>query len=335
LSKKHQLYFVVLALVAIVLVLVELASGSEWISFSDIIQTLKGNHTSNAHNFIVHQLRIPRAFTSVLVGAALSVSGLLMQSLFKNGLAGPYVLGISSGSGLGVALLMMAGTAFGIVIDSSITLVIASSLGSLLVLLIVLALSFRVRQAASLLIIGVMIGTFVSSIISVLQFFTDMESLKKFVLWTMGSTTSTTMQQNGLLLIFVLFGVLIAVFLSKSLNAFLMGEDYAKSVGVSVKNTRVWSIVAVALMAGSVTAYCGPIAFIGLAVPHVARNIFNTSLHQILIPASVLLGVCFMLACDIISQLPGFDYVLPINAVTSLIGAPIVISVILKNQSIA
>ena len=315
--------------------LLELMAGSHWISFAEVFSILKQTSTNASNEFIIYELRIPRAITSVLVGAALSVSGLIMQSLFKNGLAGPYVLGISSGSGLGVALLLMAGTAFGVSVDHSVSVVLASSLGSLAVLLLILAISFRVRQAASLLIIGVMIGTFVSAIISVLQFFTDMESLKKFVLWTMGSTTATTLQQNGILFLFVIIGLLLAIILIKPLNAFLMGEEFAQSVGISIKTTRILSIISVALLAGSVTAYCGPIAFIGLAVPHIARNMFNTALHQILLPASIIIGIDLMLICDIIAQLPGSNYMLPINAVTSLIGAPIVISVILKNKAIA
>jgi iron complex transport system permease protein len=335
LSKQHITYFILLSLAALVLVFIELMAGSQWISFSEVYASLGGDSQNASNNFIIHQLRIPRAITSILVGVALSVSGLIMQSLFKNGLAGPYVLGISSGSGLGVALLLMAGSAFGFTTNFSLSIVMASSLGSLAVLLVILSLSFRVRQAASLLIIGVMIGTFVSAIISVLQFFTDLESLKKFVLWTMGSTTSTTLQQNFVLLIFIAIGLVLAVMLIRPLNAFLMGEEYAKSVGVSIKLTRILSIASVALLAGSVTAYCGPIAFVGLAVPHIARNIFNTALHQILLPASILIGIVLMLVCDVISQLPGLDYVLPINAVTSLIGAPIVISVILKNKAIA
>ena len=322
----------VLAILSIVLFSVELFVGSQQISFSQVLSILSEKSNNTPEDFIIKNLRLPRAITSTLAGAGLAVSGLIMQSLFKNGLAGPYVLGISSGSGLGVALLLMTGSAFGFSLNYSFSVVIASSLGSMLVLVLILFISFRVRQAASLLIIGVMIGTFTSAIISVLQFFTDLESLKKFVLWTMGSTTGTSLQQNGTLTIFVLVGILISFVLIKSLNAFLMGEDYAQSLGISIKKIRILSIISVALLAGSITAYCGPIAFVGLAVPHIARHLFKTALHQILLPASLLIGVCLMLFCDIIAQLPGSDYVLPINAVTSLIGAPIVISVILNRN---
>lgn len=334
-TRKHNIYFLFLIILAILFFFLELIVGSEWIPFSEVKALLFSTNNNSTNAYIIHEIRVPRAITSVLVGVGLSVSGLLMQSLFKNALAGPYVLGISSGSGLGVAILLMAGSALGVTVSSSLSVVIASSLGSLLVLLFVLMFSYRVRQAASLLIIGVMLGTFVSSMISVLQFFTDMESLKKFILWTMGSTTATTLSQNVVLFIFVFIGLIIALFSSKNLNAFLMGEEFAQSVGVSVKNTRILVVISVALMAGAVTAFCGPIGFIGLAVPHVARSVFKTSLHQLLIPACLLIGINFMLMCDIISQLPGFDYILPINAVTSLIGAPIVIAVILKNRAIA
>ena len=179
-----------------------------------------------------------------------------------------------------------------------------------------------------------MIGTFVSSIISILQYFSDMESLKKFILWTLGSTSSTTLQQSLILTFCVVLGLILALITSKSLNAFLMGESYAKSLGISVNKTRLITIVSVGILAGSATAFCGPIAFIGLAVPHVARNIFKTSLHHVLIPASALIGVSFMLLCDIISQMPFMAFTLPINAVTSLIGAPIVIAVIVKNKTV-
>ncbi|MFP5471110.1 MAG: FecCD family ABC transporter permease [Bacteroidia bacterium] len=333
-NKKHTTYFFILGILLVLLFVLELMIGSQQIPLNEIISSLVENNNT-PENFIVKELRLSRAITSILAGAGLATSGLIMQSLFKNGLAGPYVLGISSGSGLGVALLLMAGTALGINIDYSFSVVIASSLGSMLVLVLILFISFRVRQAASLLIIGVMIGTFASAIISVLQFFTDLESLKKFVLWTMGSTTGTSLEQNLILTVFVLIGILIAAFLIKPLNTFLMGEEYAQSLGISIKSTRLLSILSVALLAGSITAYCGPIAFIGLAVPHIARNLFKTALHQILLPASIFLGSCLMLMCDIVAQVPGYDYVLPINAVTSLIGAPIVISVILKNRNIA
>lgn len=334
-NKKHSIYFIALAVLLALLFALELMVGSYWISPKEVFSSLFGKTDHSAEQFIVKNLRLSRAITSVLAGSGLAVSGLIMQSLFKNGLAGPYVLGISSGSGLGVALMLMAGTAFGFSFNYSFSLVVASSLGSMLVLFLILMVSFRVRQAASLLIIGVMIGTFASAIISVLQFFTDLESLKKFVLWTMGSTGGTSLEQNFILALFIFVGIVLSLFLIKPLNAFLMGEEYAQSLGISIKLTRLLSIISVALLAGSITAYCGPIAFIGLAVPHISRNIFKTSLHQILIPGSLLLGACLMLFCDIIAQVPGFDYVLPINAVTSLIGAPIVISVILKNRSIA
>lgn len=315
------------------LFILDLFIGSEWIEPKVIFNELFSSSDST-ESFIFYNLRLPRAITALMIGVALSVSGVLMQSLFKNSLAGPFVLGISSGSGLGVALLIMAGTAIGFSSFSSTSIVMASTVGTLIVLLVILALSRKVRQGATLLIVGVMIGTFVSSIISILQYFSDMESLKKFILWTLGSTSSTSLQQSFILAFCVAIGLSLALMTSKALNAFLMGEEYAKSLGVSVNKTRLITIVSVGILAGSATAFCGPIAFIGLAVPHVARNVFKTSLHHVLIPSSVLIGMSFMLLCDIISQMPFTPFTLPINAVTSIIGAPIVIGVIVKNKTV-
>lgn len=288
---------------------------------------------NNAINsFILYDLRLPRAITALLVGVGLSVSGLLMQSLFRNALAGPYVLGISSGAGLGVAIMLMSGGLLGFTLFSSWTLVLAAIFGTLMVLMVILSFSLHIRQSTTLLIIGIMIGTFVSAIISVFQYFTDAESLKKFVLWTFGSTSSTSMNQVYVLLFCVLLGLVMALLSSKQLNAFLMGEDYAKSLGVSVKTTRLISILTVGLLAGAITAFCGPIAFVGLAVPHIARGLFKTSVHQVLLPASALIGGGFMLLCDMLSQVPFLPYTLPINAITSLLGAPIVIYVIVRKR---
>ncbi len=326
-------YYLVFTLIALLLFSLDLFIGSEWISPKVILNELI-SPSNSTESFIVYNLRLPRAITALMLGAALSVSGVLMQSLFKNSLAGPFVLGISSGSGLGVALLIMAGTLIGFSSFSSTSIIAASTLGTLIVLLIILALSRKVRQGATLLIVGVMIGTFVSSIISVLQYFSDLESLKKFILWTLGSTASTTLQQSLILSLCVALGLILALLASKALNAFLMGENYAKSLGVSITKTRLLTIISVGLLAGSATAFCGPIAFIGLAVPHVARNLLKTSLHHVLIPTSAIIGISFMLLCDIISQLPFTEFTLPINAVTSLIGAPIVIGVIIKNKTV-
>lgn len=332
-SKSNLSYYLFFLVVAILLFVLDLFIGSEWIEPKVILSELF-SPTDSTENFILHNLRLPRAITALTVGVALSISGVLMQSLFKNSLAGPFVLGISSGSGLGVALLIMAGTIIGFSTFSSTSIVLASTIGTLIVLLIILAISRKVRQGATLLIVGVMIGTFVSSIISILQYFSDMESLKKFILWTLGSTSSTSIQQSFILAFCVAIGLILAIVTSKSLNAFLMGEEYAKSLGVSVNKTRLITIISVGILAGAATAFCGPIAFIGLAVPHVARNIFKTSLHHVLIPASALIGMCFMLLCDIISQVPFTSFTLPINAVTSIIGAPIVIGVIIKNKTV-
>lgn len=319
--------------------LINISLGSVEIDLVETIQILTGSQTVNdAHQYIVLEYRLPKALSAIVVGCGLSISGLLMQTLFRNPLAGPYVLGLSSGGSLGVALLIMGssflGGSFAVLAQSKYAVILAASLGSFLVLLLVIATLWRVRNTMALLIIGLMVASFTSAIVSVLSYFTTAENLQQYVFWSMGSLGRLDWQDLVLLSVLLITGILICISLLKKLNAFLLGEDYAKSMGVNTKNTRFLMIAITGILAGSVTAFAGPIAFIGLTIPHLARQLFNTGNHFVLLPAILLIGSFVMLLCETISQLPGSAYVLPLNAVTSFIGAPIVIWLILKKQNL-
>jgi iron complex transport system permease protein len=257
-----------------------------------------------------------------------------MQTLFRNPLAGPYVLGVSSGASLGVAIFILAGgilpAAF---IESGWGLVISATLGAILVLMMVLAVSVRVRQAVSLLIVGIMFGQLSGSLVTILQNSSDPDSLKLFVVWTFGSLSAVTWNYMWVMLPIIIIGLTIVFAIQKPLNALLLGENYAQGLGVNTSRTRLLIIIAIALLAGATTAFTGPIAFIGMAVPHLVRGLLKTSNHQLTIPGSVLIGASLLLLCDIVCQLPANGYTLPINAVSALVGAPIIIWIILKNRN--
>ena len=319
--------------------LINISLGSVAIDLLDTIQILTGSHAvDDAHQYIVLEYRLPKALSAIVVGCGLSISGLLMQTLFRNPLAGPYVLGLSSGGSLGVAILIMGASFLGgslaVLAQSKYVVILAASLGSFIVLLMVIATLWRVRNTMALLIIGLMVASFTSAIVSVLSYFTTAENLQEYVFWSMGSLGRLDWQDLGLLSVLLLTGILICISLLKKLNAFLLGEDYAKSMGVNTKYTRFLMIAITGILAGSVTAFAGPIAFIGLTIPHLARQLFNTGNHFVLLPAILLIGSLVMLLCETLSQLPGSAYVLPLNAVTSFIGAPIVIWLILKKQNL-
>ena len=319
--------------------LINVSLGSVNIDLLETLQILTGSHAvDDAHQYIVLEYRLPKALSAIVVGCGLSISGLLMQTLFRNPLAGPYVLGLSSGGSLGVAILIMGASFLGgslaVLAQSKYVVILAASLGSFIVLLLVIATLWRVRNTKALLIIGLMVASFTSAIVSVLSYFTTAENLQEYVFWSMGSLGRLDWQDLGLLSVLLLTGILICISLLKKLNAFLLGEDYAKSMGVNTKNTRFLIIAITGILAGSVTAFTGPIAFIGLTIPHLARQLFNTGNHFVLLPAILLIGSLVMLLCETLSQLPGSAYVLPLNAVTSFIGAPIVIWLILKKQNL-
>jgi iron complex transport system permease protein len=292
--------------------------------------------SKNSWETIVIGYRIPKAFTAILAGIGLSLSGLQMQTFFRNPLAGPYVLGISSGAGLGVAILVMAGSAFGWSIYSGgfgiWAIVFSATSGSILVLLLMSLTAWKVKDSMTLLIVGLMFGSAVSALISVLSYFSGAEQLKMFTIWSMGSLGSTQPDQLVAFLVAVIIGLIPLIINLKSFNAMLLGEAYAESMGININKLRWAMIVSTGVLAGSVTAFCGPIAFIGIAVPHMARLVFKTGDHRILFPASALIGAIVLLACDTVSQLPGSAQTLPINAVTSLVGAPMVIWLILRRN---
>jgi iron complex transport system permease protein len=279
------------------------------------------------HN-ILHAIRLPKAVTAVLAGSALSVAGLIMQTLFRNPLAGPYTLGVSSGASLGVALLTMIST-FSLQL-SAFSLPVAAVIGASLVLLLVMAVSRRVTSNVSLLIVGMMFGSIAGALVSLLQNFANPDALKLFIVWTLGSLSSVGWGDMKMLVPIILLGTLFVLLALKPLNGLMLGEDYARGLGINVARTRLYIVLATGLLAGGVTAFCGPIAFIGVAVPHIARGIFRTSNHRITIPASALIGACLLLVCDVLCSL--FIYPLPISTVSALFGAPVIIWIILKNK---
>ncbi|WP_158973461.1 iron ABC transporter permease [Cellulophaga sp. L1A9] len=336
-SKKYTLYFLLLALLLCVFFLINISLGSVHIPLKSTFNTLlSGAGVKESWLYIIWNYRVPKAITAILVGGGLSLSGLLMQTLFRNPLAGPFVLGISSGASLGAALLIMGAGLFSSVFSVSLfndaSLAIASSLGSFLVLLAVLSVAMKVKDTMSLLIIGLMFGSITGALVSVLSYFTTSEKLQQYIYWSFGSLGDLSWPQLGLLAGITGIGILLSIFSIKSLNAFLLGENYAKSLGVSLKKSRFIIIIATGLLAGGITAFAGPIAFIGLAVPHLTRQIFNTTDHKILVPAVLVYGAILMLICDSIAQLPLSASVLPINAITSLVGAPVVVWLLVRKR---
>lgn len=318
--KRNATIFIGLSALLALLFCLDVCSGSLWLwPFGDL-NPMEQN--------ILHAIRFPKAITAILAGAALSVSGLIMQTLFRNPLAGPYTLGVSSGASLGVALLTMIG-AFSIQL-SAVSIPFAACIGAIAVLLLVLAVSRRVTNNVSLLIVGLMFGSIAGALVSLLQNFANPDALKLFIVWTLGSLSSVGWGDMQMLIPILLLGALFVLLAVKPLNGLLLGEDYARGLGINVTRTRLYIVLATGLLAGGVTAFCGPIAFIGVAVPHIARGIFNTSNHRITLPASALIGGCLLLVCDVLCSL--FTYPLPISTVSALFGAPIIIWIILKKK---
>jgi iron complex transport system permease protein len=308
--------------------MLELTLGQMTIPFGDTINIILGKSVADPRwGIIVLESRFPRAISAAIACSALATSGLMMQTLFRNPLAGPSILGISSGSSLGVALLMMASTAWGIH-ASGVSVALAAIIGALAVLFIILAVSHRLRENVSLLLFGIMLGYFTSAVVSILQFKSSQESLRSFVLWGMGSFSNTNASDNALMLIVAILASAVCFVLLRPMNIFLLGEDYAQSMGIRVKRMRTWLILGSGLLAGVVTAFCGPIAFVGLTVPHLSRAILKTSDHTKLFLVNILLGAGIGLACDLISRLGE----LPLNAITSALGAPVILYVLLRGH---
>lgn len=336
-TNTYRFSFLILTIILIVCFFANISLGSVSIPVKDVFNSLLGNTIENeAWQHIIQNYRLPKAFTAVLVGSGLGISGLLMQTLFRNPLAGPFVLGITSGASLGVALVIMGASVFGgfftTLLLSKWSLVIAASLGSFLVLLAVIMVSAKVRDTMAILIIGLMFGSITAAVVSVLSYFSSAEQLQQYIFWGFGSLGNLSWNELLIFLLVYCFGILFSIISLKSLNTLLLGENYAKSLGVNIKQSRFIIIIATSLLAGTITAFAGPIAFIGLAIPHITRQVFNTSNHKILLPAVFIFGAIVMLICDSIAQLPTSDYTLPINAITSLIGAPIVIWLLVRKR---
>ncbi|MDF5709401.1 MAG: iron ABC transporter permease [Nostoc sp. S4] len=320
--------------------LLDLALGSVDIPINEVVKILLGQESEKATWVnIILKFRLPKALTATLAGAALGVSGLQMQTLFKNPLAGPFVLGISSGASLGVALVVLTASVttptlladLGIISDFG--LVIAASLGAASVLGVMLVISRRVQDTMTLLILGLLFGYATSAIVSILLQFSSKERIQSYIMWTFGSFAGVTWRQLVVLIPVIVLSLLGAVLQSKSLNALLLGESYARSLGLTVQKTRFSIITSASILAGAITAFCGPIAFLGVAIPHLCRSLFNTSDHRMLIPSVIIMGAILALIADLLSQLWVSQMVLPLNAVTALIGTPVVTWVILRRNS--
>lgn len=338
----RPLYFFLLVGGVLVFFLLNIALGSVDIPLKDIVQILAGGESENpAWGKILINIRIPRAVTAILAGSALSVGGLEMQTLFRNPLAGPSVLGITAGASLGVAIVMLAGgtitSIFAIQqlsMAGSWLIILAASLGSAAVLLLILLISIRIRDNVTLLIIGLMVGNITIALVSIWQYFSSPEQIQDYLIWTFGSLGGVPLEQLWILLVVAVAGGGLALLMSKSLNGLLLGENYARSMGLSVSTSRIWIIVSTSLLAGGITAFCGPIGFVGIAVPHLTRSLLGTNEHRVLIPGTLLMGALLLLVCDIVAQMPGSTATLPISAVTSLVGSPVVIWVIVQRKNL-
>ncbi|MBQ7632059.1 MAG: iron ABC transporter permease [Paludibacteraceae bacterium] len=325
--KRNSILMVVLGLLVVLFFCLDVCSGSIWLwPF--------GNALSPMEHQILHAIRLPKAITAILAGAGLSVAGLIMQTLFRNPLAGPYTLGVSSGASLGVALLTMCSALIALPFREGmgvgLFLPVAAVIGATLVLLLVLAVSRRVTSNVSLLIVGMMFGSIAGALVSLMQNFANPDALKLFIVWTLGSLNSVGWSDMPFLVAILLLGALMAIIVLKPLNGLLLGEDYARGLGINVPRTRLLIVLATGLLAGGVTAFCGPVAFVGVAVPHIARGLFRTSNHRITMPASALIGACLLLVCDVLCSLA--VYPLPISTVSALFGAPVIIWIILKKK---
>ncbi len=327
---RTTILFALLATLCVVLFVVDIAVGSVAISFSDILNVLLGKGSAEMRSIIL-DIRLVRALTAILAGASLSVSGLQMQVLFRNPLAGPYVLGVSAGASFGVALFVLGAPLLGVVISptlQSLGTAGAAWIGSAVVLLLVVALSRRIKDIMVMLILGIMLSSGVGALVEILQYFSSETSLKSYVVWTMGSLGDVTANQLALLAPIAMVGLAMAVATIKPMNMLLAGERYAASMGLNISRTRTIVLTATTLLAGTVTAFCGPIGFVGIAVPHIARMLFRSADHRILLPGTILAGVVMLLAGDIVAKY----FALPINTITALMGIPIVIYIVTRKR---
>jgi iron complex transport system permease protein len=335
-SKEQRVIFLILFGILLCLFILDIFLGSLNIKPVDVLKAIFSDAPSDSA-IIILKFRIPKALTALIVGIALSLSGLLMQTVFRNPLAGPDVMGISSGASLGVAIVVLGFS--GTISHENLSpfsnwiLVFASWAGAGIIMFLIIVLSTRVRDIMTILILGIMLSSGISAIVTILQYFSHETMLKAYIIWTMGSLGNLGSEQLRVLIISVTIGFIMSLFAIKVLNALLIGESYAASLGVNVLWSRILIFTSASILTGSVTAFCGPVGFIGIAVPHITRILFRTSEHRILIPSTILAGGVAMLLSDIVSQLPGSDVILPINSVTSLLGIPIVIWIIMRNKN--
>lgn len=323
--------FIILSVIALSLFTTDLMYGTTDISCMDVIEVLAGTCNDQNTRLIVLEFRLARAVAAVIAGVALSVSALQMQTIFQNPLAGPYVLGISNGASLGVALFMMGAPLAGLASGpegATVSITVAACAGAAAMLAVIMAVSWFVKNIITVLITGMMFGSGISAIVQILQYLSSSESVKRFVIWNMGSLGDVTSSQIDIMTVAVTAGLLLTAISVKPLNMMLLGENYAKTMGISVVKTRMLTFTSTAILSGAVTAFCGPIGFIGLATPHIARYIFRNSDHRILLPATALTGIILMTSCNIISK----GAALPINSITSLMGIPVVLVIILKRN---
>lgn len=333
-TRRYLILFIVSVLAIVVLFALDLWLGSVKLPFGEVWSALIGTGDETAV-YIVRNFRLPKAIVAVLAGAALGASGLQMQTIFRNPLAGPYVLGISSGASLGVALFLLGAPLVGIVpgmdLIRNVGIVGSAWIGAGLIFMLIMAVSRRIKDIMVILILGMMLGSVAGAVVEILQYFSTEGAVKSYVVWTMGSLGSVTLGQLRILVPVIVIALAMSVVVIKPLNAMMLGEQYARTMGVNVGVTRTLVFINTTLLAGTVTAFCGPIGFLGLAVPHIARILSGEADHRVLMPATIVLGAAVMLACDIISQLPG-QTPFPINTITALVGIPIIILVVVRNR---
>jgi iron complex transport system permease protein len=337
--KQMTMRFLLMGLLVLLLFALNISLGSIYIPVKQVFLILFGNEPAKASwGGIILDTRLPQALTAAFAGAALGVSGLMMQTLFRNPLAGPSVLGISSGASLGVAILMMASTLPGFAFlagsgfGGNFSIVIAAFAGALAVLLLIMFLASKFRSHATILIIGIMIAYVVTAVVGILQFYSMKENLQSFVFWGLGSFAGVSWHEHLFFGPITGLGIFLSVLMIKPMNALLLGDNYARNLGFNTKRVSLALILVSGILVAAVTAYCGPIAFLGIAVPHLSRNLFRTSNHLVNVPGTLLAGMLLALVCNLIARLPGFDGALPINAITSIIGAPVVIWVIIRQN---
>ena len=332
-QRRQRILFLLFGVLAAVLFVVDLSVGAVPIPIREVLAALTGSGNDPVTTKIILNIRLLKAVVALLAGAALAVSGLQMQTLFRNPLAGPYVLGISSGASLGVAIFLLGAPLLGLTghpLISTLGIAGAAWIGSALILMLIAAVSRRIKDIMVILILGMMFGSGISSVVEILQYLSSEAALKSFVIWTMGSLGDVTGGNLALMLPVVAAGLVLSVAAIKPLNLLLLGENYARTMGLNVQRTRTLLFLSTVLLAGTVTAFCGPVGFIGLAVPHLARMLFASADHRILMPGSMLAGAALLLVCDLISK----TLALPINTVTALMGIPVVIIVVVRNRNL-